>query len=144
MTAANPTTVDHHAKVPQLTRIVQTNRGRFLIPKWKTSSQSYTTHKDCDHLAAGVSTPTGITAAYLNEGGRARSRGGMSFLKWKVRGKEEPKLLPANDFRAPVAANDRVALASVALQINFYDDDPATLQQLDSAPSQTLESSAAV
>lgn len=56
----------------------------------------------------------------------------------------EPKLLPANDFRAPVAANDRVALASVALQINFNDDDPATLHHLDSAPSQTLESSAAV
>ncbi|RAK85480.1 hypothetical protein BO79DRAFT_231410 [Aspergillus costaricaensis CBS 115574] len=125
VTAANPTTVDHRAKAAQLTRIVQTNRGRFLVPKWKTSSQSYTTHKDCDHLAAGVSTPTGITAAYLNEGG-------------------QPKLLPANEFRAPVAANDRVALASVALQINFYDDDPATLQQLDSAPSQTLESSAAV
>lgn len=56
----------------------------------------------------------------------------------------QPKLLPANDFRAPVAANDRVALASVALQINFNDDDPATLHHLDSAPSQTLESSAAV
>ncbi|RDH31162.1 hypothetical protein BDQ94DRAFT_62474 [Aspergillus welwitschiae] len=60
--AANPTTVDHRAKVAQLTRLVRTSLGRFGVPKSKTSSQSYTAHKDCDtqfanRVAAGYLVP---------------------------------------------------------------------------------------